>query len=171
MPQQSALSLANRNKHIEQQDILQQTLFPKRGQIFNIFQLPIKHYYNVSLSNYFSLAYYKWQQCSFFLVFLNFKERNREWGIIVIESSGPFHENVNKKNSRNEIVFDRLWYPLAILLLAAIGAKLIGPHGGLQVDKNDMTLRNWLHGMADCIAQNQRNSKFGCAVHVDINPR
>ena len=30
---------------------------------------------------------------------------------------------------------DRLWYPLSILLLAAIGAKLIGPHGGLQVDK------------------------------------
>ena len=36
---------------------------------------------------------------------------------------------------QNEIVFDRLWYPLSILLLAAIGAKLIGPHGGLQVDK------------------------------------
>ena len=26
-------------------------------------------------------------------------------------------------------------YSLSILLLAAIGAKLIGPHGGLQVDK------------------------------------
>ena len=32
-------------------------------------------------------------------------------------------------------VCDRLWYPLSILLLAAIGVKLIGPHGGLQVDK------------------------------------
>ena len=43
--------------------------------------------------------------------------------------------NVNQKNSQNEIVFDRCTYPLSILLLAAIGAKLIGPHGGLQVDK------------------------------------
>ena len=32
-----------------------------------------------------------------------------------------------------------LWYPLSILLLAAIGAKLIGPHGGLQVDKEAVT--------------------------------
>ena len=39
------------------------------------------------------------------------------------------------KNGQNEIVFDRLWCPLSILLLAAIGAKLIGPHGDLQVDK------------------------------------
>ena len=51
-------------------------------------------------------------------------------------SYGSFHENVTLKNGQNEIVFDRLWYPLSILLLAAIGAKLIGPHGGLQVDKN-----------------------------------
>ena len=38
------------------------------------------------------------------------------------------------EKSRNEIVFDRLWYPLSILLLAAIviGAKLIGTHVGLQ---------------------------------------
>ena len=44
--------------------------------------------------------------------------------------------NVNQKNGQNEIVFDRLWYPLlSILLLAAIGAKLIGPHGCLQVGK------------------------------------
>ena len=48
---------------------------------------------------------------------------------------GSFHENVNLENSRNEIVFDILWYPLSILLLAAIGAKLIGPHGGIQVNK------------------------------------
>ena len=33
-------------------------------------------------------------------------------------------------------------------LLAATGAKLIGPHGGLQVDKNGVTFRNWLHRMA-----------------------
>ena len=51
---------------------------------------------------------------------------------------GSFHEIVNLKNSRNEIIFDRLWYPLSILLLAAIGAKLIGPHGGLQVDKKSL---------------------------------
>ena len=42
-----------------------------------------------------------------------------------------FYANVNLKNGQNEIVFDRLWYPLSILLLAAIW----GPHGGLQVDK------------------------------------
>ena len=46
---------------------------------------------------------------------------------------GSFHGKVNLKNGQNEI--DRLWYPLSILLLAAIGAKLIGPHGGLQVGK------------------------------------
>ena len=50
-------------------------------------------------------------------------------------SIGPFHANVNPKICRLEIVFDRLWYPLSILLLAAIGAKLIGPHGGLKVGK------------------------------------
>ena len=44
--------------------------------------------------------------------------------------------NVNQKNCPNEIVFDRLCYPLSILLLAAIGAKLIGPHGRLQFDKS-----------------------------------
>ena len=49
--------------------------------------------------------------------------------------TGSFHRKVNLKSSQNEIGFDRLWYPLSILLLAAIGAKLIGPHGGLQVDK------------------------------------
>ena len=36
---------------------------------------------------------------------------------------------------KNEIVFDRLWYPLSILLLATIGVKLIGPHGGFHVVK------------------------------------
>ena len=48
---------------------------------------------------------------------------------------GSFHENVTLRNGRNEIVYERLWYPLSVLLLAAIGAKLIGPHGGLQVDR------------------------------------
>ena len=48
------------------------------------------------------------------------------------------HGKVNPKNGRNEIVFDRLWYPLSILLLAAIGAKLIGPCGLLQVDKKSL---------------------------------
>ena len=42
--------------------------------------------------------------------------------------TGCVHLYVNQKNGQNEIVFDRLWYPLSILLLAAIGAKLIGPH-------------------------------------------
>ena len=46
---------------------------------------------------------------------------------------GLFHENVTLKNDQNEIVFDR--YHLSILLLVAIRAKLIGPHGGIQVDK------------------------------------
>ena len=49
------------------------------------------------------------------------------------------HGNVNLKNGQNEIVFDRCTCPLSILLLAAIGAKLIGPHGGLQVDKEAVT--------------------------------
>ena len=52
-----------------------------------------------------------------------------------MKPTGSVHRKVNLKNGRNEIVFDRVWYPLSILLLAAIGAKLIGPHGGLQVDK------------------------------------
>ena len=51
------------------------------------------------------------------------------------DTPGSFHENVTLKNGQNKMVFDRLWYPLSILLLAAIGAKLIGPHGDLQVDK------------------------------------
>ena len=44
-----------------------------------------------------------------------------------------------EKNSQSEIVFDRLWYPLSILLIAAIEAMLISPHGGLQVDKEALT--------------------------------
>ena len=51
---------------------------------------------------------------------------------------GPVHEKVNLKNGRNDIVFDRLWYPLSTILFAAIGAKLIGPHGGLQVGKKGL---------------------------------
>ena len=49
---------------------------------------------------------------------------------------GCVYLNVNQKNGQNEIVFYRCTCPLSILLLlAAIGAKLIGPQGGLQVDK------------------------------------
>ena len=48
---------------------------------------------------------------------------------------GHSRENVNLKKGENEIVFGRLSVPLSILLLDAIGAKLIGPLGGLQVDK------------------------------------
>ena len=53
---------------------------------------------------------------------------------------GSFHEIVNLKNSRSEIVFDRFWFPLSTILLAALGAKLIGSHGGLQVDKYVVTV-------------------------------
>ena len=66
-------------------------------------------------------------------------------GILIIDltvssSVGSVQGKVNLKNGRNEIVFDRLWYSLSILLLAAIEAKLIGPHGGLQVDKNKFVM-------------------------------
>ena len=37
-------------------------------------------------------------------------------------------------------VYEKLWFPLSILLRAAIGVKLIGPHGGLQVDKYAVTV-------------------------------
>ena len=53
---------------------------------------------------------------------------------------GSVNGKVNLKNSQNEIVFDRLWYPISILLLAAIGAKLIGPHGGFQVDEKTLLM-------------------------------
>ena len=54
---------------------------------------------------------------------------------------GSVHEKVNLKNGRKEIVFDRLCSPaLSILLLADIGAKLIVPHGSLQVDKEKFVM-------------------------------
>ena len=56
-------------------------------------------------------------------------------GLLIILIGGASIWMSTKKNGQNEIVFDRLWYPLSILLLAAIGSKLIGPHDGLQVDK------------------------------------
>ena len=59
---------------------------------------------------------------------------------VVILINGSFIKIVTLKNGRNEIVFDRLGYPLSILLLAAIGAKLIGPHDGLQVDKKQFVM-------------------------------
>ena len=67
--------------------------------------------------------------------------------MVLANHGGSFYENVNLKNSRNEIVFDMLWYPLSILLLAAIGAKLIGPHGGLQVDKKKVCDVTGLRGL------------------------
>ena len=70
---------------------------------------------------------------------LNGSKPSVETNLNSIHSIGPFHANVNQKICRLEIVFDRLWYPLSILLLAAIGAKLIGPHGGLQVGKKGVT--------------------------------
>ena len=53
---------------------------------------------------------------------------------------GSVHGKVNLKNGRNEMVFDRLWYHLSILLLVAIGAKLICSHGGLQIDKKKFVM-------------------------------
>ena len=50
---------------------------------------------------------------------------------IIPESIRCVHLNVNSKLG----LFDMLWYPLCILLLAAIAAKLIVPHGDPQVDK------------------------------------
>ena len=47
---------------------------------------------------------------------------------------GSFHKKVILK-LKNEIVFDKLSSLRSFLLLAAIGAKFIGPHCGLQVDK------------------------------------
>ena len=60
--------------------------------------------------------------------------------MVLANHGGSFYENVNLKNSRNEIVFDMLWYPCPSLLLAAIGEKLIGPHSGLQVYKYVVTV-------------------------------
>ena len=45
------------------------------------------------------------------------------------------HQCQSEQNGQNEIVFDRLGFTLSILLLAAIRAKFIGPHGGFQVGK------------------------------------
>ena len=47
--------------------------------------------------------------------------------------TGSFHRNVNP-DCRLEIVYDSLLSFLSILLLAAIGAKLITAYSGLQVD-------------------------------------
>ena len=50
---------------------------------------------------------------------------------------GRVHLNVNQKTAKMP-KWDSFWQvivPLSILLLAAIGAKLIGPHGNLQVGK------------------------------------
>ena len=66
--------------------------------------------------------------------------------LLTLSAVGAVHRKVNLRNDRNEIVFDSLWYPLSILLLAAIGAKLIGPHGGLQVDKQSLS-SNGLRGI------------------------
>ena len=46
-----------------------------------------------------------------------------------------FHRNVNPEKLQLEIVYDSLLCSLAILLLAAIWTKFIGPYGGLEVDK------------------------------------
>ena len=50
------------------------------------------------------------------------------------------------ENGQNEIVFDRLGSALSILLVAAIRAKLIGPHGCLQVGKKGVTDGTGLDG-------------------------
>ena len=48
----------------------------------------------------------------------------------IIQTKGSFDGKVNLKKCQNE-----MYVHLSILLIAANGAKLIGPHGGLQVDK------------------------------------
>ena len=48
---------------------------------------------------------------------------------------GLFHANVNLKNGEFKSFLTVCYVPELSLLLAAIGAKLIGPHGDLQVDK------------------------------------
>ena len=57
---------------------------------------------------------------------------------------GSFHGIVNPGL---EIVSDSLLYRLLFHLLAAIGAKLIGTYGGLQVVKNGRYWRNRAHGV------------------------
>ena len=49
------------------------------------------------------------------------------------------HGIVNLENGQNHIVFDRCTSSPSILLLAGIGAKLIGPHGDIQVDTQFLT--------------------------------
>ena len=55
---------------------------------------------------------------------------------------GSFHGIVNPGL---EIVSDSLLYRLLFHLLAAIGAKLIGTYGSLQVVKNGRYWRNMAH--------------------------
>ena len=63
-------------------------------------------------------------------VFIKIKAGEGEMAI------GPFHENINLRNISKWNSFYRLSSPCClILLLVPIGAKLIGPHGGLQVYK------------------------------------
>ena len=53
----------------------------------------------------------------------------------IFSKERSFNGKVNLKTGQSRIFFDRLSFPLCILLLAVIGAKLIGPYGGLQIDK------------------------------------
>ena len=85
--------------------------------VYSHFQYPFHHIFQ----DFITITFGKPLQCNVF-------------GCICI------HLNVILKNVQYEISFDRLWYPLSILLLAAIEAKLIGPHGGLQVDKNKFVM-------------------------------
>ena len=48
-----------------------------------------------------------------------------------------------QKNCRLEIVYDRLLRYRSILLLGALGAKLIGSYGGLQVDKQEIERKSY----------------------------
>ena len=50
-------------------------------------------------------------------------------------SEGHSTEVSTQKNGRLKTFYKSLLCSLAILLLAAIGVKRIGPYGGLQVDK------------------------------------
>ena len=55
-------------------------------------------------------------------------------GGLLVVGVGSFHGRETAKWD----CFWNVYIPLSVLLLATIGAKLIGPHGGLQVDKRNI---------------------------------
>ena len=66
--------------------------------------------------------------------FLYFRLTGLRSSSFTVGSVSP--EKGHLKNCQNVMLRLSFAFTLSILLLAAIGAKLIGPHGGLQVDKS-----------------------------------